>query len=102
MYDVLIFFVTLPKNNKPKGLINLSYIKYKPYNTYTIMRTLKQYGGVILILLTVVLLAVSFFTDMLMDADTNHAVLGVSAALIIIGILLLIFGGKSADKIGGK
>ncbi len=66
------------------------------------MRTLKQYGGSILILLAVVLLAVSFYTEMLQDADTNHAVLGVSAALVVGGVLLLIFGGKSADKIGGK
>lgn len=66
------------------------------------MRTLKQYGGVLLILITVVILAVSFFTDMLQDADTNHVVLGISALFIVAGVLLLIFGGKSADKIGGK
>ena len=66
------------------------------------MRTLKQYGGSLLILLAVVLLAVSFYTEMLQDADTNHAVLGAAALMVVAGVLLLIFGGKSADKIGGK
>ena len=66
------------------------------------MRTLKQYGGSLLILLAVVLLAISFYTEMPQDADTNHAVLGVSALMVVGGVLLLIFGGKSADKIGGK
>ena len=66
------------------------------------MRTLKQYGGVLLILIAVVLLAATFFTEMLQDPGTNHVVLGVSAVLVIGGILFLILGGKSADKIGGK
>ncbi len=66
------------------------------------MRTLKQYGGVLLILIAVVLLAATFFTEMLQDPNTNHVVLGVSAVLVVGGILALIFGGKSADKIGGK
>ena len=66
------------------------------------MRTLKQYGGVLLILIAVVILAATFFTEMLQDPDVNHAVLGVSALLVVGGVLLLIFGGKSADKIGGK
>lgn len=66
------------------------------------MRTLKQYGGSLLILLAVILLAISFYTEMLQDADVNHAVLGVSALMVVGGVLLLILGGKSADKIGGK
>lgn len=66
------------------------------------MRTLKQYGGILLILIAVILLAVTFFTEMLQDPDTNHAVLIASAVLVVGGILCLIFGGKSADKIGGK
>ena len=66
------------------------------------MRTLKQYGGSLLILSAVVLLAISFYTEMLQDANVNHAVLGVSALMVVGGVLLLIFGGKSADKIGGK
>lgn len=66
------------------------------------MRTLKQYGGSLLILIAVVILAASFYTDSLMDAGTNHAILGVSAVMVVGGVLLLIFGGKSADKIGGK
>jgi hypothetical protein len=61
------------------------------------MRFLKQYFGVIVILLTVVVMAYFFFTG----AMTN-AILGVSAVLIIVGILLMIFGGRAADKIGGK
>lgn len=66
------------------------------------MRNLKLYGGVILILLTVVLLAVSFFQEALMDANTNHVILGIALACVIGGILLVILGGKNADKIGGK
>ncbi len=66
------------------------------------MRTLKQYGGILLILIAVVVLAATFFTEMLQDPDVNHVVLGVSALLVVGGVLLLIFGGKSADKIGGK
>lgn len=66
------------------------------------MRSLKQYGGSLLILLAVALLAASFYTDMLKDADTNHVVLGVAALMVVGGVLLLIFGGKAADKIGGK
>lgn len=66
------------------------------------MRTLKQYGGVLLILIAVVLLAATFYTEMLQEPDTNHVVLGVSAVLVLAGVLCLILGGKSADKIGGK
>lgn len=66
------------------------------------MRTLKLYAGVILVLLTVVLLAVAFFTEMLMDATTNHIILGIAIVGILAGIILVILGGKSADKIGGK
>ncbi|MCF0180006.1 MAG: hypothetical protein HUJ97_07170 [Bacteroidales bacterium] len=66
------------------------------------MRTLKLYAGVILILLTVVLLAATFFGGQLMDADSNHVILGISIFLILLGVALLIWGGKSADKIGGK
>lgn len=66
------------------------------------MRTLKQYGGILLILIAVIALAATFFTEQLQDPDMNHIVLAVSAVLVIGGVLLLIFGGKSADKIGGK
>lgn len=65
------------------------------------MRTLKQYGGILLIIIAVGLLAATFYTEMLQDPTMNHVVLGISAALVIVGILSLIFGGKSADKIGG-
>ena len=66
------------------------------------MRTLKLYAGVILILLTVVLLAATFYGEQLMDADANHIILVISLFLIIAGIGLVVWGGKSADKIGGK
>jgi len=66
------------------------------------MRALKQYGGSILILLVVIVLAVCFFTEALQDSTTNTIVLAVSFILIVAGVLLNIFGGKSADKIGGK
>jgi hypothetical protein len=61
------------------------------------MRFLKQYFGVIVILLTVAVLAYFFFTGTM-----TNAVLGTSLGLIIVGILLMIFGGRAADKIGGK
>lgn len=66
------------------------------------MKALKQYGGSILILIVVVVLAVCFFTEALQDPDTNTLVLSVSFILVVVGILLNIFGGKSADKIGGE
>ena len=66
------------------------------------MKALKQYGGSILILLVVIVLAVCFFTDALQDPDVNTAVLAASFVLVILGIVLNILGGKSADKIGGK
>jgi len=66
------------------------------------MRALKQYGGSILILLVVVVLAVCFFTEALQDDKTNTIVLSVSFLLVVAGVLLNIFGGKNADKIGGK
>lgn len=61
------------------------------------MRTLKLYAGIILILITVGLLAATFFTD-----GCSNTVLAVALVLVIVGIALVIFGGKSADKIGGK
>lgn len=60
------------------------------------MRFLKQYGGVLLILLAVAVLAVAFYMEMM-----SNEVLGRSLGAIILGIFLMIFGGKSADKIGG-
>lgn len=66
------------------------------------MRALKQYGGSILILLVVVVLAACFFTDALQDEQTNTIVLSVSFVLVVLGVILNIWGGKSADKIGGK
>lgn len=67
------------------------------------MRSLKQYGGILLILIAVGLLAATFFTEKLQeDPGLNHVVLGVSAALVVVGIICLILGGKIADKIGGE
>lgn len=66
------------------------------------MRTLKQFGGSILVLLVAIVLAVCFFTDSLQDETTNKIVLSTCFVLVIVGVLLNIFGGKSADKIGGK
>jgi len=66
------------------------------------MKALKQYGGSLLILAVVIVLAVCFYTDTLQDPTVNTTVLGVSFLLVVVGVLLNIFGGKSADKIGGK
>lgn len=52
-------------------------------------------------LITAGILAGSFYTDALMDAEMNHTILGVCLALVIVSIILTIVGGKSADKIGG-
>ncbi len=61
------------------------------------MRFLKQYLGVFIILLTVAALAYFFYND----AMTNTVLLS-SLVAIVVGILVMIFGGRSADKIGGK
>ena len=65
------------------------------------MRFLKIYGGAILILLTVVVLYI-FFTDPSMDKELYNTLLIVCAVLVVIGVVLMILGGKWADKIGGK
>ncbi|MCR5362513.1 MAG: hypothetical protein K6E73_10980 [Bacteroidales bacterium] len=64
------------------------------------MRFLKLYGGVILILLTVIALYVSFTSD-IEKATYNWVLIGCAVA-IILGVVLCVLGGKSADKIGGK
>lgn len=66
------------------------------------MRTLKLYGGIILILLAVVVLAVSFFTDALTSAGSANTILAGSLIAVVLGVIFIILGGKSADKIGGK
>lgn len=53
-------------------------------------------------IITVAILAVSFFTGMLQDADLNHIILGICLVLSLASIILVVLGGKSADKIGGK
>jgi len=77
-----------------------SKIHFKNTKQY-IMRALKQYGGSILILIVVVVLAISFYTEALQDASLNTVILAVCFVLVVAGVLLNIFGGKSADKIGG-
>jgi NADH:ubiquinone oxidoreductase subunit 6 (subunit J) len=65
------------------------------------MRFLKIYGGAILILVVVAALYV-IFNNTQMDKEVyNWSLIG-CLGLVIVGVLLMIFGGKSADKIGGK
>ena len=66
------------------------------------MRFLKQYGGVLLILAAVAYLAVMFYTQTLTGEAYNYGVLAPSVVAVLIGIILMIVGGKSADKIGGE
>ena len=66
------------------------------------MRTLKLYGGIILILISVIVLAASFLTGALTSAGSANAILAGSLLAVILGIILIVVGGKSADKIGGK
>jgi asparagine N-glycosylation enzyme membrane subunit Stt3 len=61
------------------------------------MRFLKQYFGVIVILLAVALLAFNFYSG-----EPSNTILLVALVMVIVGILLMIFGGRAADKIGGK
>lgn len=61
------------------------------------MRTLKLYAGVILVLIAVVVLAATFFTE-----GCSNTVLAISLACVVLGIVLVVLGGKAADKIGGK
>lgn len=63
------------------------------------MKNLLQYAGSILILIATIILAASFFTDALIDADTNHLVLGVCAVLIILGVVLAILLGRKGNQI---
>lgn len=65
------------------------------------MRFLKIYGGAFLILLATVALYV-FFTNDTMDKEVyNYALIG-CGVVVILGVILCVLGGKSADKIGGK
>ena len=61
------------------------------------MRTLKLYVGIILVLVAVGLLAGTFFTT-----GCSNTILAVALLCVILGIVLVVLGGKSADKIGGK
>ncbi|MBQ0056600.1 MAG: hypothetical protein KBT20_02985 [Bacteroidales bacterium] len=65
------------------------------------MRFLKQYGGVLLILLAVVMLYL-IFNVLDLDKGVYNTMLVVCAGVVLLGIVLCVVGGKSADKIGGK
>ncbi len=65
------------------------------------MRFLKIYGGALLILITTIVLFVSFTSEDIDKGVYNWTLIGCGSA-VIIGVLLMVFGGKSADKIGGK
>lgn len=93
--------------NISKKTFTLYRILYKMYGNILIkhniiMRTLKLYGGIILILIAVIVLAASFFTGALTSAGSANAILAGSLLAVILGIILIVVGGKSADKIGGK
>ena len=57
--------------------------------------------GITIGVIVVVVLAISFYTEALQDASLNTVILAVCFVLVVAGVLLNIFGGKSADKIGG-
>lgn len=63
------------------------------------MKNLLQYAGSILILLATVLLAATFFTDALIDADTNHVVLLTAAIMVVLGVVLAIVLGRKGNQI---
>ena len=65
------------------------------------MRFLKIYGGAILILLSVAVLYFSFTSEDL-DKETYNWILVDCAAIIVLGVIFSIVGGKIADKIGSK
>jgi hypothetical protein len=65
------------------------------------MRFLKLYGGSILIILAAAVLFI-LFKVVDIDRGTYNIALVACFVAIVVGVLLNIFGGKSADKIGGK
>lgn len=65
------------------------------------MRFIKIYGGTILILLATIALYVCFTAEEMDKSVYNWSLIGCAVA-IILGVLLCVMGGKSADKIGGK
>lgn len=62
------------------------------------MRFLKIYGGALVILIAAVVLFVSFTSDL--DKELYNLILICCGAAVIIGVLLMVFLGKNADKIG--
>ncbi len=65
------------------------------------MRFLKIYGGALIILITTIVLYLAFTSETIDKGVYNWTLVGCGVA-VIIGVLLMVFGGKSADKIGGK
>lgn len=63
------------------------------------MRILLQYLGFIVILAVAATLYFSFSSDM-DKAAYNNVLIGCAVGLVV-GVLLAIFGGKIADRIGG-
>jgi len=61
------------------------------------MRFLKLYGGILLILLTVVILFLCFAV-LDIDKEVYNNLLVGGAVLIILGVVLCFVGGRSADK----
>lgn len=65
------------------------------------MRFLKIYGGTLLIILASVALFACFSNETMDKGLYNMTLIGCAVA-IILGVVLSVVGGKSADKIGGK
>ncbi|MDO4497856.1 MAG: hypothetical protein Q4B58_08545 [Bacteroidales bacterium] len=66
------------------------------------MRILKLYGGIILILVSVVILALTFFNIVELEKEVYNHTLEACGVMIVLGVVLSCVAGKSADKIGGE
>lgn len=65
------------------------------------MRFLKLYAGIILILITVAVLAITFFGILDVDQEARNYIYEVCGLTTVLGVILCFVGGKMADKIGG-
>lgn len=66
------------------------------------MRFLKLYGGILLTLISVLVLVLTFYKVIDLDKEVYNGVLVGCAVAIVLGVIVSVVGGKSADKIGGK
>jgi len=66
------------------------------------MRFLKLYGGILLTLISVLVLVLTFYKVVDLEKEVYNWTLVVCAVAIILGVVISVAGGKSADKIGGK